>query len=135
MFDEQNGLARRLEAGEAFGDTFAEFGADAGHGFVEQEQAGVHRGAAGQGEELLLAVGDFGGRLVGDLGEEEFFQQGFSLALVGAVALTIEEGSKARPRCAPGCCGRASRMFSRTLSLLMRRKSWKVRATPRRLMR
>lgn len=50
VFDEQDGLACRLEAVEVLGDAFAEFGADTGHRFVEQEQAGIHRGAAGKRE-------------------------------------------------------------------------------------
>lgn len=94
MFDEQDGLACRLEAVETFGDAFAEFWADSGHWFVEQEQAGIHRCAAGQREQLLLAVGNFGGSLVGDLSEEKFFQQDVGFALVGGIAFVVKTGGQ-----------------------------------------
>ena len=106
VLDEQDGLARRLEAGEAFGDVLAVFGADAGHGFVEQKQAGVHRGAAGEGEEFLLAVGNLGGELIGDFRKKELREQRVRPATVGGIALALEAG---RQECAAELFARMAR--------------------------
>ena len=90
VFDEQDGLACRLEAVEAFGDALAQLRADSGHRLVEQEQPCIHRRTASEGEQLLLAVGNLRGRLVGDLGEIEFFQQGIGFKQVIGIALLVE---------------------------------------------
>jgi len=91
-------LARRPETGETFGDAFAVFGTDAGHGFVQEEQAGVHRRATGEGEQLLLAVGNLGSGLIGDFGEEEVGQQSVGGKVVsdgaGAMEARWQQGAE-----------------------------------------
>ena len=89
VFDEKDGLASRPETGEAFRNALAVFGADAGDGFVEQEQAGVRRSTAGEGEELLLAVGNFGGGLLSDFSEEIVGEERVGIASVSGVAFAV----------------------------------------------
>lgn len=97
VFDEEDGLARCSETGETFGDAFAVFGTDAGDGFVQKEQARVHRCATGEGEKLLLAVGNLGCGLRGDFGEEELGQQTVGCKVVSDSAGAMEERWQQRP--------------------------------------
>lgn len=90
VFDKEDGLAFCFEVGEAFGDAFAELGADAGHGFVEQKQGCIHCGTTGEGKQLLLSVGNLGSRLLGNLSEEEFFQQGVGFVQVRCIARALK---------------------------------------------
>ena len=70
VLNEQDGLAGRPEAGDAFENVFAVFGTDAGRWFVEKKQAGIQCDAAGQSEEFLLPVGNVGRRMVGNFGKK-----------------------------------------------------------------